>query len=112
MTKRSVEVIVGALNASGVRYLVAGGLAVVAHGYVRFTADVDVIFDLAPENVTRAIDALERLGYQPRAPVPFRDFADPQKREGWVREKGLTVFSADLEDIERLKAIRSEESSE
>ena len=93
MHKHSVEAIVGALNTHGVRYLIAGGLAVVAHGYVRFTADVDIILDLQPDNVPRAIAALTSLGYRPRAPVPFDDFADPVKRALWVREKGLTVFS-------------------
>ena len=81
------------LNAADVRYLVAGGLAVVAHGYVRFTADVDLILDLESSNLTRAIAALERLGYRPRAPVAFQQFADPDKRAEWRREKGLTVFS-------------------
>jgi hypothetical protein len=93
MEKGSVEVIVGALNRAGVRYLVAGGLAVVAHGYVRFTADVDLIVDLERANVDRAIRAFGSLGYRPRAPVPFEQFADPAAREHWVRDKGLTVFS-------------------
>jgi hypothetical protein len=93
MDKGSVEAIVAELNRSDVRYLVAGGLAVVAHGYVRFTADVDVIIDLAPANVDRAIRAFASLGYRPRAPVPFEQFADPAARERWVRDKGLTVFS-------------------
>ena len=53
MEKHSVDAIVGALNMANVRYLVAGGLAVVAHGYVRFTADIDLIVDLEPANVTR-----------------------------------------------------------
>ena len=93
MEKHSVEAIVGALNMANVRYLVAGGLAVVAHGYVRFTADVDLIVDLEPANVMRAVTALESLGYRPRAPVAFAEFADPQKRAQWVRDKNLTVFS-------------------
>ena len=75
------------------RYLVAGGLAVVAHGYVRFTADVDLIIDLDPENVRRATAALANLGYRPRAPVRLEEFADPLKRTEWIRDKGLTVFS-------------------
>lgn len=93
MEQHSVETIVAALNAGHVRYLIAGGLAVVAHGYVRFTADVDLIVDLEPANVRRAIAALAGLGYRPRAPVPFEDFADAAKRQQWIREKGLTVFS-------------------
>jgi hypothetical protein len=68
-------------------------LAVVAHGYVRFTADLDLILDLEEENTKRALRALAGLGYQPRAPVPLDEFADPQKRHQWVRDKGLTVFS-------------------
>lgn len=93
MEKRSVEAVIGALNAAHVRYLVAGGLAVVAHGYVRFTADIDLILDFEPANVRRAIAALSPLGYRPRAPVPIDEFAEPAKRAEWVREKGLTVFS-------------------
>jgi hypothetical protein len=94
MERHSVEAIVEALNAAGVRYLVAGGLAVVAHGCVRFTADVDLIIDFEGANVRRAVAALSRLGYQPRAPVAFEEFADAGKRAEWVRDKGLTVFSS------------------
>lgn len=93
MEQRSIEAIVQALNSAGVRYLIAGGLAVVAHGYVRFTADLDLILDLEEENAKRALRALAGLGYQPRAPVALDEFADPQKRRQWVRDKGLTVFS-------------------
>jgi hypothetical protein len=93
METHSVGAIVNALNTAKVRYLVAGGLAVVAHGYVRFTADVDLILDLEPANATRAVTALESLGYRPRAPVAFGEFADPEKRAQWVRDRNLTVFS-------------------
>lgn len=42
----SFESIVRALNDAGVRYLIAGGLAVNAHGYLRFTKDVDFVIQL------------------------------------------------------------------
>ncbi len=93
MQRRSVEAIVDALNQRDVRYLVVGGLAVVAYGHLRLTADVDLVIDLEPENVRRAVAALVSLNYRPRAPVPFEEFADPIKRRAWIREKGLTVFS-------------------
>ncbi len=93
MERRSVETIVRALNSADVRYLVVGGLAVVAHGYVRFTADLDLVLDPEPDAMRRAVEALAALGYRPRAPVPFTDFADAGKRAQWVRDKGLTVFS-------------------
>jgi len=91
--RHSIQAIIGALNAHQVRYLVAGGLAVVAHGHVRFTADLDLILDLEQDNVTRAITALAGLGYGPRAPVELGQFADVAARATWVREKGMTVFS-------------------
>lgn len=94
MERRSVEAIVRALERAPCRYLIAGGLAVVAHGHVRFTADIDLVLDPSPESLGRAIAALEGLGYRPRAPVPFERFADPAARAAWVRDKGLTVFSA------------------
>lgn len=93
MQRRSVELIVTALNDRQVRYLIVGGLAVVAHGYVRFTADVDLVIDLETDNLRRALAALAGLNYRPRAPVPLEAFADPEARQAWVRDKGLTVFS-------------------
>lgn len=93
MERRSVEAIVRALNEAGARYLIAGGLAVVAHGYVRFTADLDLILDMSEENVRRALDALKSLDYRPRAPVALTDFASADKRAEWAREKQMTVFS-------------------
>ncbi|MEO5617587.1 MAG: hypothetical protein ABIS67_07425 [Candidatus Eisenbacteria bacterium] len=93
MTTHSVEAIVRALTAADVRYLIVGGLAVVAHGFVRFTADVDLVLDPSTEALRRAVTALGGLGYRPRAPVAFEEFPDPEQRARWMRDKGLTVFS-------------------
>jgi hypothetical protein len=81
------------LNASDVRYLIVGGLAVVAHGYLRFTADVDLVLAMNPENIERAIRTFETLGYRPRVPVPIEDFSDSSKRKQWSEEKKMVVFS-------------------
>ncbi len=88
-----LEEILTALANSGARYLVVGGVAVVLHGHPRFTADLDVAAQMDRENLERLIDALEALDYRPRAPVPARDFTDEKIREGWIRDKGLVVFS-------------------
>lgn len=82
-----------ALNNSGTRYVVVGGLATVLHGYARLTADVDIIVDLDPSAATNVLQALEDLGLRPRLPVPAKDFADPAKREQWINEKHMEVFS-------------------
>lgn len=93
MASGSLERIFAALGAAGARYLVVGGVAVVLHGHPRFTADLDLVLALEPENVRAALHALRELGYEPRAPVAPEGLADPATREDWVRSKGMTVFS-------------------
>jgi hypothetical protein len=88
-----LERIFAALEASGARYLVVGGVAVVLHGHLRFTADLDLTLALDPANVEAVLSALEALGYRPRAPVDLRAFADADQRADWARTKGMTVFS-------------------
>jgi len=88
----SVEQIFRALNSAGVRYLVAGGLAVNAHGYLRFTKDVDIVLQLAPDNIECAFTALGVLGYQPNVTVTSEQFADPEQRERWINDKHMQVL--------------------
>ena len=53
MEVRSIEMVVKALNDAKVKYLVVGGVAVVAHGYERFTRDLDLVIGLEAENIRR-----------------------------------------------------------
>jgi predicted nucleotidyltransferase len=93
MEVRSIEAVVRSLNDAGVRYLIAGGVAVVAHGYVRYTADLDLILELSEANLRAAVAALAGLAYRPTAPVALEAFADEATRADWIRTKGLTVLS-------------------
>ena len=93
MKLASFDEIVRTLEESGVRYLVAGGLAVNAHGYLRFTRDVDLVLQLAPLNIISAFEAFERIGYRPIVPVTGAQFADPERRGEWIRDKGMTVLN-------------------
>jgi len=81
------------LNDRGGRYVLVGGLAVVLHGHLRATGDVDLVVDLGRDQVTRTLAALEAAGFQPYVPVDASEFADPARRAEWVREKGMLVFS-------------------
>ena len=65
--EKEFQEIVEALNNADVRYVVAGGLAVVAQGYLRLTMDVDLVIDLDRDNLLRALNALEIDGYKPNA---------------------------------------------
>ena len=76
-----------------VKYAVAGGVALVLHGVVRLTADLDLIVELSTENLRRFITAMNELGYKPKPPVDAEDFIDPLNRETWKEEKGMEVFS-------------------
>jgi predicted nucleotidyltransferase len=93
MEKSSVEAIVRALNQHQVRYLIVGGLAVVAHGYMRFTADIDLVLAVDRDNLTRAVEAIKSLDYLPRVPVAFEEFIEPANRRRWASERNMLVFS-------------------
>lgn len=45
-----------------VDYLIIGGYAVIAHGYPRFTNDLNLLIQASRENGLRAVRALERFG--------------------------------------------------
>jgi predicted nucleotidyltransferase len=49
------------LNATGARYVLIGGFAVIAHGGARTTKDIDLLIDSSPENVDRVKQALRIL---------------------------------------------------
>ena len=92
MRLQDVEAILRALNDANVRYLIVGGLAVVAHGYVRATVDIDIVLNLQRDNVIRAMAALNAIGYQPLVPVDSAHFADEKTRDHWVKNKHMIVF--------------------
>jgi len=92
MEVRSIETIVKTLNAAKVKYLIVGGVAVVAHGYERFTRDLDLVIGLERKNILRGLRALMAIGYQMRIPVTPEQFADPALREQWRREKNMVVL--------------------
>jgi len=81
------------LGEKKVRYAVAGGVALVLHGVVRLTADLDLIVDLSPANLKTFVSAMNELGYRPRLPVRVEDFVDAETRKNWIKEKGMAVFT-------------------
>lgn len=77
------EPIFETLNATRIRYVVVGGLAVNLHGYQRFTKDVDIVIELLPEQSARALEALRAIGYEPRLLVEIQRLLadDPDLRD-------------------------------
>jgi predicted nucleotidyltransferase len=77
MRSQSIIELCRAWNQAEVKYLIFGGLAVVAHGYLRATHDIDVVVDFSLASVDRVLHVLERLGNASRLPIPLHSFADP-----------------------------------
>lgn len=50
-----------ALNAEGVRYVLIGGFAVILHGFVRATKDIDLLVDASADNIQRLKRAMAVL---------------------------------------------------
>jgi predicted nucleotidyltransferase len=70
--------ILRALVEQRVEFIVVGGVAVQAHGYIRATADVDVVPRPTLLNLSRLGEALVELEARARRPAASIDVSDPQ----------------------------------
>jgi len=87
-----LEDLLRALTSRGVRFIVAGGVAIVLHGIERTTMDLDIALDLSPENVRRFRDVTDSLGLRPLVPVPVEALSDPELVRMMVEEKHAIAF--------------------
>jgi acylphosphatase len=84
--------IMNALKKARVRYLLIGGVALVIHGIVRLTADIDILLSFDEENVARFVDAMNKLGFKPRLNEDPYSLADSAKRASWAK-RNMKAFS-------------------
>ena len=89
----SYESVLTSLTKERTRYLVVGGVAVLYHGYQRFTADLDIVPDLERDNLEKIINVMRMNGYVPRVSVAPTALLDPNQRKEWREEKGMKVFT-------------------
>jgi hypothetical protein len=68
------------LNAQGARYALIGGYALAAHGYYRFSEDLDILVDPSADNTQRWVEALASL--PDGATAELRGQVDLFEREG------------------------------
>jgi hypothetical protein len=87
------EEILTALLDAEVDFIVGGGVACVLHGVERVTMDVDIAVAMAPENFTKFLDVIDRLGLKPRVPIDPRSLLDEQVLKSLIEEKQALVFS-------------------
>ena len=110
----------------GVRYLIVGGLAFIYHAKPRYTKDIDLWIDEAPENVAEVNLALAefgsphlidpgqpeeilQLGSEPNRIDILRNVVDLDFAEAWERriESPYGQAPANWIDIDSLIAIKS-----
>jgi len=60
-TWEDVRALARFLDEAGAEYALVGGYAIAAHGFSRFTEDIDILVNPSPENARRWIVALSRL---------------------------------------------------
>ena len=66
--------LVDAIVDAGVRFVVIGGVALVARGGARLTQDLDVVYDRAPDNLDRLVAAVGPLHPRLRGAPPELPF--------------------------------------
>lgn len=81
------------LQANDVDYLVVGGVALMLHGVVRMTADLDLMLSLREDNLQRFVAIMKELGFRPKVPVPADSLVSEKNRRAWAEEKNMQVFS-------------------
>ena len=60
-TWQDVLKVVTYLTDAGAAFALVGGYAIAAHGFNRFSEDIDILVDATPSNATRWVAALSRL---------------------------------------------------
>lgn len=108
MSEFDLRALLGALHEHEVRFVVIGGVAVGAHGFVRGTEDLDLVPDPDPENLKRLTVALDDL--ESTLPtVGGRQF-DPASDARVIRRGGnvtaTTKFGA-LDVVQRAQGVPS-----
>jgi hypothetical protein len=81
-----------------VKYIIVGGIAVNLLGWLRNTADMDILLEMSDENLAKAVKILKNKGYRVKQPVDPMGIADKKTREDWIKNKHMKAFNFYKED--------------
>lgn len=87
------------LNGAGVRYVLIGGIALIRHGVVRATRDIDAVFDPAADNVDRIQSLVSKWG-------ATRPDGSPLPEDGISPERSIHL-STSMGDLDLLSDAAS-----
>jgi hypothetical protein len=104
----------GVLREHDVEFVVIGGLAVILHGVVRATKDVDIVPEQSVENLARLWSALEALAAKPRELAEFRpeEMPMPFSLEGLIDGGGNWVLETTLGRLDVMQWVSGIDSYE
>ena len=108
MTEFDLHALLETLRAHDVRFVVIGGVAVGAHGYLRTTEDLDLVPDPDAENLGRLADALSSL--ESTLPTVGNRPFDPASDAGVIRRGGnvtATTKFGGLDVVQRARGVPS-----
>ena len=102
------------LTAHEAEFIVIGGLAVILHGFERYTKDVDIVPRPTRENLTRLWAALVDLDAAPAELPDFRpeEMPMPFTVEGLIEGQGNWVLHTKLGRIDVMQWVAGVESYE
>jgi hypothetical protein len=106
--KFDLHALLEALHEADVRFVIIGGVAVGAHGYVRGTEDLDLVPDPDAENLERLTETLKKLD-STLPTVGERPF-DPATDSGVIRRGGNVTANTrfgELDVVQRAKGVPS-----
>jgi glutaredoxin len=76
-----------------VKYIIVGGIAINLHGFLRSTADMDILVDMTDENLGKIVRILKKQGYHVKQPVDPMGIADEETRHDWIHNKNMKAFN-------------------
>lgn len=92
------EEILRAFQKQKVKYVLVGGFAVNLHGFMRSTADMDILVEMSDGNLKKVVGILKKQGYRVKQPVDPMGIADAKTRYDWIHNKHMQAFNFYKED--------------
>lgn len=95
------------LHKRKIKYLVVGGVAVNLYGFQRVTGDLDILLFFDKKNLKKFVAMVKFLGFLPKVPVRIEEFIEEKKRQEWIKQKHMKVFSVynPKKDIEHVDIL-------
>ena len=98
------EEILRAFQKEKVKYVIVGGIAINLHGFLRSTADLDILVEMSDENLRKVVTILKKKGYRVKQPVNPMGIADRKTRQDWIKNKFMKAFNfykdAELKEVD------------